>query len=204
VELILRREEMQIKILYNDGTTEEKTLPDNIKREDLERKLNPDRTIRTCHNSDACKKCSLGMCGQTIVPMNLVDKIFILDEIKFEDLHIGQKVWFNGEEREIVGLQARGNSGRSIALQCNFSYQNILVSRKYDDYDWRDVCKNISLTPPKKKVIKIVEGWVNIYRWDDGHTRGIMAHATKELADKAGLPNRVDCVRLTGTCEAEE
>ena len=54
----------------------------------------------------------------------------------------------------------------------------------------------------KKLVKKQLEAWVNIY-----NTTATAVHAThmsKEIADNSATPNRIACVKLTGTYEIEE
>ena len=60
----------------------------------------------------------------------------------------------------------------------------------------------IEITPPpkpKKKVIKIVEYWMNTYENEEN-----CIHETKEIADKNAAECRIACVKLTGEYEVEE
>ena len=57
----------------------------------------------------------------------------------------------------------------------------------------------IKCDPPKKKVKKTMERWVNVY-----HTHESMAHETEERANELAYPYRIACAKLTGEYEVEE
>lgn len=53
---------------------------------------------------------------------------------------------------------------------------------------------------PKRKVVKTVEAWINIYPEDVPR----FAHKTRDEADSARELNRIACVHLTGSYEVFE
>lgn len=54
--------------------------------------------------------------------------------------------------------------------------------------------------PPKPKVKKTIEAWVNVYP----DNIGIIAFPSKAEADTGTLANRIACVKVTGEYEVEE
>lgn len=51
---------------------------------------------------------------------------------------------------------------------------------------------------PRRKVTKIIERWVNVYK------SGITIHDNKETADDSAGRDRIACCKLTGSYEVEE
>lgn len=97
----------------------------------------------------------------------------IEDKIKFEDLKIGQKVWYLEEEREILGLRKWDNPKRFITLR-NHGY-----GYGWDEHDWEKIKNDIAFIPPKKKVTKTVEAWATVWEKGDGGIFGFRAHCEK-------------------------
>lgn len=57
----------------------------------------------------------------------------------------------------------------------------------------------LGLFPPKKKVKKIIEGWVNVYPY-----RFVGHYGTKEDADSCAVSSRIDCIQIKHVIEVEE
>lgn len=75
--------------------------------------------------------------------------------IKFEELKIGQEVWLDGEKNTVIEKKEWFDGAiifREIRLSCRLYI-------RYCSMDW----DRLSLTPPKKKVKKTIERWVNVY-----------------------------------------
>jgi len=104
----------------------------------------------------------------------------------FYKLTIGQKIWHNGEQRAIDSLDG---SGDFITFK----------ETGYNVFDWRSICQDCSLTAPKKKVKKVVEGWVNIYK--DSFSN---SYDTIKMADRGQRGNRITCKKVTIEYEVEE
>jgi hypothetical protein len=104
--------------------------------------------------------------------------------IKIEDLRIGQKVWHNNRECEIVRLSR--NSESPIRLFCHSIM--IRYSVKLEE---------ISIFPTKQKK----EGWINIY---SNESSGSVIHRTKEYAIAHICKSSIDCYITTIKIEWEE
>lgn len=53
--------------------------------------------------------------------------------------------------------------------------------------------------PPKKKVVKTLERWINLY-----DAANEFVYHSKEEADREAGPDRISCFKVTGTYEVEE
>jgi hypothetical protein len=75
------------------------------------------------------------------------------------------------------------------------------TGREFDARMPGDLVEYLGTTKPKQKkmVTKTVEYWMNFY--GSGYR---LIYSSKELADRAATPERIACVKLTGTYEVEE
>lgn len=121
-------------------------------------------------------------------------------EQDFKNVKQGDRLWsIHLGDCEVCGID-------SVGLRCTnkFKEHSYFFDGKYFSDDngpslfWSN--PNIQIPErPKRKVIKTIERWANIYERKDT----IIWH-DKDSADRYVNENRIACVKLTGSYEIEE
>ncbi len=127
-----------------------------------------------------------------------------MKETTFERARTGDKVW---TKKDGWGSIVRIDDNEEYPIVARFENRwkafNLkgfaLMSDKHQSLFWDEL--KIP-TRPKKKVIKKVERWANIYPYnlDDDN----IMYKTKEAANRVAGDARIACVKLTGKYEVEE
>lgn len=125
----------------------------------------------------------------------------------FRDAKVGDKVWRpvkgkpEGEWGEITEINPNEANGYPIvAFDLTFAVDGRERHRDgFSSLFWAPVALPPLPERPKRKIIKNVEFWTNIYTY--GPT---LLYITREMADRYAVSGRIACVKLTGSYEMEE
>jgi hypothetical protein len=126
-----------------------------------------------------------------------------MNETTFENARVGDAVWYEGlgwgevsdidEERKLP-LVVEFEQGTIRFFSLNGVKQGDINQTLF----WDEI-PIIAPPRPKRMVTKTVEVWMNVYSDIKNNT-----WLTQEAADKYASPNRIACVKLTGSYEVEE
>lgn len=126
-----------------------------------------------------------------------------MNETTFENAKVGDKVWTVtddwGEIVEIIETSEYPIIVEFEACQLSFTVKGFYYeTEKRQSLFWNEIKYEIP-TRPKRKSIKKIECWMNIY--SDGDNT---IHKTKDKANENACTYRIACIKLTGEYEVEE
>jgi hypothetical protein len=123
-------------------------------------------------------------------------------ETTFENARAGDRVWSVEYGWGTVESVSKGVYPVVVSFDCGidvtYTFSGMPRSSGLQTLFWDEV--KIEAPPrPKRKVVKKVEKWVNIYPEMQS-----IVHDNKKIADSAASDMRIACVKLTGEYEVEE
>jgi len=123
-------------------------------------------------------------------------------ETTFENARANDRVWSVEYGWGTVEFVSKGIYPVVVSFDCGIdvahTFSGSAGSFGLQTLFWDEV--KIEAPPrPKRKVVKKVEKWVNIYP-----ERQSIVHDNKKIADSAASDMRIACVKLTGEYEVEE
>jgi hypothetical protein len=123
-------------------------------------------------------------------------------ETTFENARAGDRVWSVGYGWGTVESVSKGVYPVVVSFDCGidvtYTFSGMPRSSGLQTLFWDEV--KIEAPPrPRRKVMKTIDGWANVYP-----NERPMLHDSKEEADKAATFNRIACVKLTGEYTVEE
>jgi len=123
-------------------------------------------------------------------------------ETTFENARVGDRVWSVEYGWGTVESVSKGVYPVVVSFDCGidvtYTFSGMPRSSGLQTLFWDEV--KIEAPPrPKRKSVKTVEVWMNLYPRGKATT-----HLEQYEADRRALSDRIACVKLTGEYEVEE
>lgn len=121
----------------------------------------------------------------------------------FAEAKKGDKVWsFTGGWCNIVDTDYSQAYPISTNHGHSYTLDGMILTTHWNPSLFWDEIKFEIPPRPKRKVKKVLHGWMNIYPPDT--TRQGVLHSSQKLADLAAWPDRISCIEINQEYEVEE
>jgi hypothetical protein len=132
-----------------------------------------------------------------------------MGETTFENAKVGDRVWsvefgwgvVVDKKKDVFYVNFTKRTYTKENVFYSFDGKAFKIGKSNQTLFWDEI-KIVPPERPKRKVVRNIERWVNVYPGPIIKTAG--CYENRYEADRRSDPGRIDCVKLTGTYEVYE